>query len=70
MKKITVCLVLLGIFAFGALVGLGTAPAQAGSCYWTCGCNGQPLKCCVSPSGTTCKVDKNAPIGCPQGYNC
>ena len=70
MKKLTAILVLVGIFAIGALVGLGAAPAQAGFCYWTCGCNGVPLKCCVTPSGPACKPDPRAPIGCPQVNNC
>jgi hypothetical protein len=70
MKKLTAILVLVGIFAIGAFVGLSTAPAQAGMCYWMCGCNGVPYKCCITPSGPVCKPDPNGPINCPQGENC
>ena len=70
MRKLIVCLVLVAAFGVGLGVGLGTPSAEAGFCYWTCGCNGVAYKCCVTPFGTSCKPDKNAPIQCPQIADC
>lgn len=65
MRKLTVCLVLVGVFGFGAIVGMSTKPAQAAPCFYRCICS-VAYKCCTTPTGTTCKVDRNAPINCPQ----
>jgi hypothetical protein len=66
MKKLAILFAV--VFVLGAVVGMhGTSANAAGSsnCYWTCICS-VPYKCCTSSTGTRCKVDLNAPIGCPQ----
>lgn len=70
MRKVIVCLVLVAVFGVGLGFGLSTPGAEAGFCYWTCGCNGVPYKCCVTPFGTVCKPDSKAPIECPQIADC
>lgn len=70
MRKLTLCLALTLLFGTGLLVGLGATNADAGSCYYTCRCDGVPLKCCTSPFGTSCKVAKDSPLQCTQGMNC
>lgn len=72
MKKLSVVLALTVVLALGITLGMSTAPApaDAGACFWMCGCNGVPLKCCVTPFGLSCKPDPNAPIGCPQVADC
>lgn len=70
MRKLIVCFVLVAAFGIGLGVGLGTPTAKAGFCYWMCGCNGVPYKCCVTPFGTSCKPDPNGPIQCTQSADC
>ncbi len=70
MRKIVLGAVMVAVFALGLSVGLSTPNAEAAFCYWTCGCNGVPYKCCVTPYGTACKPDPNGPIQCPQIYDC
>ena len=65
MKKFTIGLALAGVFAVAAIVGMSSTSAQAGSCYYRCICS-VAYKCCTTPYGTSCKVDPNAPINCPQ----
>ncbi len=65
MKKWMMGLAFAGVFAACAIVGLGSKPAQAGPCFYRCICS-QAYKCCTTPSGTSCKLDPSAPIGCPQ----
>lgn len=65
MKKWMISFSLVGVFAAGALIGSGMKPAQAATCFYRCICS-VPYKCCTTPTGTTCKVDHSAPIGCPQ----
>ena len=67
MKKL-LALVLVVAFAAGILIGVGTPPAKAGFCYYTCSCEGIPLKCCITPYGTFCK--KTTEFGCTQRYDC
>ena len=69
MKKV-VALVLAGVFAIGMAVGMDTPSAEAagGNCYYTCGCNGTPLKCCVTAWGVFCKPTNV--IQCPQIADC
>lgn len=56
---------------FVVAVGVGfvaTPQADAGLCYYTCDCAGNPLYCCITPWGTSCKpTDVWA---CPQIYRC
>jgi hypothetical protein len=66
MRKLVLGMALAGLFGVGIFAGLMTTKAEAGLCYWKCGCNGVPLKCC----GTSCKPDPNGPIQCPQGADC
>lgn len=73
MRKILPVLALLAVFTTGFVVGYDTPPAQAagfGNCFWTCGCNGVPIKCCITPFGVVCKPDPWAPIECPQIADC
>jgi len=70
MRKLIVAIGLVAVFGIGLSFGLGTDKAEAGFCYWTCGCNGVPYKCCVTPYGTACKPDPKAPIRCPQIADC
>lgn len=73
MRKILPVLALLAVFATGFAVGYDAPPAAAAgssSCFWTCGCNGVPIKCCITPLGVVCKPDPRAPIGCPQIADC
>ena len=65
MKKLTIGLVLAGVFAVGAIVGLNTTKAQAGPCFYRCICS-VPHKCCTTPTGTSCKPVPDGPIQCPQ----
>jgi hypothetical protein len=65
MKKLTIGLVLAGVFGFGAIVGLSTKSAQAGPCFYRCICS-VAHKCCTGVNGTTCKPVPDAFIGCPQ----
>ncbi len=69
MKKLTIGLVLAGLFSVGAMVGLNSTSAQAGPCFYRCICS-VPHKCCTSASGTTCKPAPNGPIQCPQVSDC
>lgn len=70
MRKLLVALSL--VFALAFTVGAfapGTAEAGAGNCYYTCSCDGTPLRCCeTSTGGVACKPT----IGfeCPQVYDC
>jgi len=68
-KKRSVFLVLVAVFAVGALVGLRTPRAEAGLCYYQCICS-VPYKCCVTPFGTSCKKDTSGTFQCPQRYDC
>lgn len=70
MRKVVIGLALVAVFAIGLTAGLTTTTAEAGFCFWTCGCNGVPYKCCVTPFGTVCKPDSKAPIQCPQVADC
>jgi hypothetical protein len=70
MRKIVLGAVVVAVFALGLSVGLSTPNAEAAFCYWTCGCNGVPYKCCVTPYGAVCKPDPKGPIQCPQIYDC
>lgn len=70
MRKIVLGAVMVAVFALGLSVGLSTPNAEAAFCYWTCGCNGVPYKCCVTPYGAVCKPDPRGPIQCPQIYDC
>ena len=70
MRKLILGLVVISVFAIGLSVGISTPSAEAGFCYWTCGCNGVPYKCCVTPYGVSCKPDPRAPIQCPQIADC
>jgi hypothetical protein len=70
MRKVVLGLVVLAVFALGLSVGLHTPSVEAGFCYWTCGCNGVPYKCCITPFGVVCKPDPNGPIQCPQIADC
>ncbi len=72
MRKVFVGLALTVVLALGITVGMSTAPApaDAGFCWYECGCNGVPMKCCYGPYGVACKPDPNAPIQCPQVSDC
>lgn len=70
MRKLLITGALAIVFAVGVFAGISTTNAEAGPCFWMCGCNGVPMKCCVTPFGTSCKPDKNAPIQCPQIADC
>ena len=70
MRKLVLGLILVAVFATGLSLGMSTPQAEAGFCYWTCGCNGVAYKCCVTPFGTSCKPDPKAPIQCPQIADC
>jgi hypothetical protein len=69
-------LLLAVVFAVGFTVGAtGTQDASAAgkggggsNCYYTCTCEGTPLKCCVTIFGTSCKVTDE--IGCTQEMGC
>jgi hypothetical protein len=67
MKKL-LALVLAVAFAAGLLAGIGTPSAKAAFCYFTCSCEGIPLKCCITPYGTVCKPTTG--FECPQRYDC
>ncbi len=62
------------VFVLALIAGLVVAPAQAAgggggtNCYYTCSCEGTPLRCCTTSSGTFCTVTDV--IQCPQIYNC
>ncbi len=65
MRKLTIGLVLAGVFGLGAFVGMSSSPAEAAPCYYRCICS-VAYKCCTTATGTSCKVVPNAPINCPQ----
>jgi hypothetical protein len=68
MRKLFLTGVLVLAFAGGIFAGVSTNKAEAGSCFNMCNCNGQGLKCYVTPFGLACKPDPN--WNCPQGANC
>jgi hypothetical protein len=73
MRKYLPILALVAIFTTGFLVGLDTGDAEAASdknCFWTCGCNGVPIKCCSTPFGVICSEDPEGPVQCPQIADC
>ena len=73
MRKFLPLLALVLVFAIGFSVGYDAPQANAASisgCYYTCGCNGIAVKCCVTSYGVVCKSVKNAPINCPQIADC
>lgn len=70
MRKLMISGALVLAFAVGLFAGFATTPADAASCFYMCGCNGVPMKCCVTPYGLACKPDPSAPIGCPQIADC
>ena len=67
-------LLLVVIFAAGFTVGVtGTQDADAaggggGNCFFTCTCEGTPLKCCVTPFGTFCS--RTDEFACTQEMGC
>lgn len=67
-KLLAAVLVFVAAFAFG--IGIAAPQsAQAGNCYFTCDCAGNPLYCCVNDSG----VESCKPTSfwqCPQVYEC
>lgn len=68
MRKILSALALVFALAFtlGA-VAPGTAEA-AGNCYYTCSCKGEPLYCCETSTGVSCKPTDD--FQCPQIITC
>lgn len=70
MRKAIIAGAIALVFGVGVFAGLATTSANAALCYYKCGCNGVPMKCCVTPFGTSCKPDPSAPIGCPQVADC
>ncbi|HEX5131047.1 MAG TPA: hypothetical protein VFX92_01020 [Candidatus Krumholzibacteria bacterium] len=70
MRKLFISGAVVALFAAGVFMGFSSTKAEAGLCYYKCSCNGVPLKCCVTPFGTSCKPDASAPIQCTQGANC
>jgi len=61
----------LTVFALAFAIGLITAEQpQAATCWYTCDCAGTPIYCCKIGNSVSCKVVKNSPIQCTQGYNC
>lgn len=73
MRKFLPLLALVLVFAVGISVGYDAPKANAAgitNCYYTCDCAGSPIKCCVSLYGVVCKRVSNAPISCPQVYDC
>ncbi len=74
MRKGLSILLLVFVFTMGVAIGVDTQSAQAigggGFCYWTCGCNGVPIRCCFTPLGVICSPDPNGPVQCPQIADC
>lgn len=65
MKKRPAFLVLVVVFALGAIVGMKAPGAEAASCFYKCICS-VPYKCCTTPFGTSCKKDTSGTFNCPQ----
>jgi len=59
------------IFVAAFTLGFATPQvAEAGNCYYTCDCAGNPLRCCVVNGVTSCKLDTSGIFQCPQVYTC
>lgn len=68
-RLIVAALIFVAAFAFGVVATPDVA--QAADCYYTCSCNGTPLRCCTTiGGGVSCKVDTSGVWQCPQVNNC
>ena len=68
MRRLLFGLALILVLTLGSAALMQPTEA-AGSCFFMCGCNGVPLKCCPSlGGGVSCKPTNE--IGCPQIADC
>ena len=72
MRKLFVVTILVFAlaFTFGFTSDTVQAKKPSSSCYYTCGCNGVPLYCCLTAFGVSCKVALWSPFQCPQIADC
>lgn len=68
MRKLVFVLALVFVVAFGFGAATPDTAEAGGGCYFTCSCSGEPLYCCETTSGVSCKP--TTLWECPQSYDC